>query len=502
MKKYILALDQGTTSSRAILFDEAMEPVSSAQYPFTQYFPKPGYVEHDPEEILDSQFRAMRDAVSNAGVMPSEIAAIGIANQRETALAWDKATGKPLCNAIVWQCRRTSDICEQLKNDGKAELIKSITGLPVDPYFSGTKYKWILENIPKAANLAAEGRLAFGTVDSWLIWNLTDGGLHITDVTNASRSMLFDIGKLRYDEELCNLLGVPLDSLPKVMPSGGLYGHISTKKYLLGEFDGIPICSAIGDQQASLFGQRCFSVGDTKNTYGTGCFTLMNVGTASDIRAEGIITTVGWQYGGKTVWALEGSVFNAGSSIQWLRDQLGIISTAAECDTLAESISTNGGVYLVSAFSGLGTPYWDMYARGGIFGLTRGTTKAHIARATLEGIAYQVFDLVKTMESASSRKVGTLMADGGASVSRFLMQFQADLLGTDVICPPYSEITALGAAMLAGLVSGVLREDDLTDIGSGRHKKYSPSIGEEERSRLISEWHSAVERVMSKNGKF
>ena len=502
MKKYILALDQGTTSSRAILFDEDMEPVSSAQYPFTQYFPKPGYVEHDPEEILDSQFRAMRDAVSNAGVMPSEIAAIGIANQRETALAWDKATGKPLCNAIVWQCRRTSDICEQLKNDGKSELIKRITGLPVDPYFSGTKYKWIFENIPKAAGLATEGRLAFGTVDSWLIWNLTDGGLHITDVTNASRSMLFDIGKLRYDEELCNLLGVPLDSLPKVMPSGDLYGHITTKKYLLGEFDGIPICSAVGDQQASLFGQRCFSVGDTKNTYGTGCFTLMNVGAASDIRAEGIITTVGWQYGGKTVWALEGSVFNAGSSIQWLRDQLGIISTAAECDTLAESISTNGGVYLVSAFSGLGTPYWDMYARGGIFGLTRGTTKAHIARATLEGIAYQVFDLVKTMESASSRKVGTLMADGGASVSRFLMQFQADLLGTDVICPPYSEITALGAAMLAGLVSGVISEDDLTDIGRGRHKKYSPSIGEEERSRLISGWHSAVERVMSKNGKF
>lgn len=496
MKKYIVALDQGTTSSRAIIFDKDAKIVSSAQYSFKQYFPKPGWVEHDANEILDSQFRALRDAVSNAGITPKEIAAIGIANQRETTVAWNKETGEAIGKAIVWQCRRTADICEKLVADGYEDKIKKITGLPIDAYFSGTKCKWILENNDKAKKLAEEGKLAFGTIDSWLIWNLSGGKLHITDVTNASRTMLFDINKLCYDEWLCDILGIPIDTLPKVMPSGEVYGKIDTERFVLGEFCGIPICSALGDQQAALFGQQCFEIGDAKNTYGTGCFTLMNIGNESNVRAPGLITTVGWQFDGKTSWALEGSVFNAGSSIQWLRDQLGIIKNAADCDSLAESVSDNAGVYLVSAFSGMGAPHWDMYARGGILGITRGTTAAHIARATLEGIAFQVYDLVKTMENASGRKIPTLKADGGASASRFLMQFQSDLLDTEVLVPSVAETTAKGAAFMAGLACGFWQNiDDLPkDISDARI--FSSKMDSDERKTLIKDWNKAVERVL------
>ncbi len=495
MKKYVIALDQGTTSSRAVIFNENGKEVAKAQYPFEQYFPNPGWVEHDPNEILETEFRALRDAVSSSGISVSEIAAIGITNQRETVIAWDKETGEPAYNAIVWQCRRTADICEKLINDCKEEYIKKVTGLPIDPYFSGTKCKWLIDNIPAVSKLKENGRLAFGTIDSWLIWNLTGGKLHITDVTNASRTMLFDINKLEYDEALCDMLGIPMESLPTVMPSGKMYGVVDSQKYLLGEFSGIPICSALGDQQAALFGQKCFNIGDIKNTYGTGCFTLMNIGQESSIRTKDLITTVGWQYGDKTVWALEGSVFNAGSSIQWLRDQLGIISTAQECTDLAETVDSNGGVYLVSAFNGLGTPYWDMYARGGILGITRGTSKAHIARATLEGIAYQVYDLVKTMESVSGKKIASLKADGGASVSRFLMQFQSDILNTTVLCPESAEITALGAALMAGIVSGVYDIDNLSF--DKNIKLYKPNLSECEINSLIYGWKKAVKRTMN-----
>ena len=495
MKKYVIALDQGTTSSRAVIFDKCSKLLHKAQYPFKQYFPEPGWVEHDPNEILETQFRALRDVVSSSGILPSEIAAIGITNQRETVIAWDKVTGEPAYNAIVWQCRRTADICEEIKSQGHEEYIKQVTGLPIDPYFSGTKCKWLIDNVPKVRELKENGRLAFGTIDSWLIWSLTDGKLHITDVTNASRTMLFDINRLCYDQKLCDILGVPIESLPTVVPSGKVYGEINTAKHLLGEFAGIPICSALGDQQAALFGQKCFNVGDIKNTYGTGCFTLMNIGDDSSVRTNDLITTVGWQYGEETVWALEGSVFNAGSSVQWLRDQLGIISTAAECSELAETVEDNGGVYLVSAFNGLGTPYWDMYARGSIFGITRGTTKAHIARATLEGIAYQVYDLIKTMEKVSSKRVTSLKADGGASVSRFLMQFQSDILNTKVICPESAEITAFGAALMAGITCGFYNKDELE---SGEIKKiYTPKLSQDEIDKLIHGWQKAVKRTLN-----
>ena len=496
MKKYIIALDQGTTSSRAIVFDKSGNIVGSAQYSFKQYFPKPGWVEHNPNEILDSQFRALRDAVANANITPKEIAAIGIANQRETTIAWNKETGEAIGNAIVWQCRRTADICEKLIADGYEKKIKSITGLPIDAYFSATKCKWMLENIPQVKELSEQGKLAFGTVDSWLIWNLSGEKLHITDVTNASRTMLFNINNLCYDKWLCDTMGVSIQSLPKVMPSGEIYGVIDTEKYVLGEFCGIPICSALGDQQAALFGQQCYDIGDTKNTYGTGCFTLMNIGEDKSIRADGLITTVGWQFGDNTRWALEGSVFNAGSSIQWLRDQLGIIKNAADCDGLAESVADNAGVYLVSAFSGMGAPHWDMYARGGVLGITRGTTAAHIARATLEGIAYQVYDLVKTMEKASGRSISSLKADGGASASRFLMQFQSDLLDTEVLVPSVAETTAKGAAFMAGLACGFWQNiDDLPkDISDARI--FSSKMDSDERQYLIKGWNKAVERVL------
>lgn len=489
MKKYILALDQGTTSSRAIVFDKNGEPVGKAQYDFPQIFPKPGLVEHDPKAILRSQFDSMRDAIKNAGISPDEIAAVGITNQRETTVVWDKHTGEPIYNAIVWQCRRTADICEQLVSDGHADEIKKKTGLPVDAYFSGTKIKWILDNVDGAREKAEKGELLCGTVDSWLIWNLTGGKLHITDVTNASRYMIFDIHKLCFDKSLCNLLGIPMSMLPTVVDSSGIYGEISCEA--LKEFSGIPICSAIGDQQAALFGQGCYDVGDIKNTYGTGCFTLMNIGGTPKITND-LITTVGWRLGGKTVYACEGSVFNAGSSVKWLRDSLGIISAAHECDILAESVEDNGGVYFVSAFSGLGAPHWDMNARGSFCGLTRGSTKAHICRAVLEGIAFQVYDLVKTMEREYDCRINTLKVDGGVSVSDIMIQFQSDLLEITVDRPVCVETTAQGAAYLAGLGCGFWKGTDELKQLRKIQRVFTPKADREKCAALVDRWHAAV----------
>lgn len=496
MKKYILALDQGTTSSRAILFSRAGEIVSIAAEDFKQIFPTPGWVEQDPMDILNSQISSLKRAVVDKNISPLDIAAVGITNQRETVIVWDKKSGKPICNAIVWQCRRTADICENLKARGLEDFIKKITGLPIDAYFSGTKIKWILDNVPEARQKAEEGKLLAGTVDSWIIWNLTGGKCHITDVSNASRTMLFDINKLEYSKKLCETLNIPMNMLPKVVSSSEVYGEIDCD--MLPEFKGIPICSAVGDQQASLFGQCCFETGDAKNTYGTGCFTLMNIGQ-KPILSQNLITTVGWKIGDKTVYAAEGSVFNAGSSIKWLRDELGIISKPSECDTLAESLSDNGGVYFVSAFTGLGAPYWDMYARGTLTGLTRGTGRAHICRAVLEGIAYQVTDLVRAMEKEFSCPITVIKVDGGASVSRFLMQFQSDLLSLEVKRPTVTEATAFGAALLAGLAVGFWSstEEISKMVEDKGYTVFSPEISLNQAEELYGEWQRAIRRTKS-----
>lgn len=490
MQKYIAALDQGTTSSRAIIFDAAGNIVGKAQYDFPQLFPKPGWVEHNPMDILHSQISALKDAVAAAGISPGALAAIGITNQRETTVVWDRETGEPIYNAIVWQCRRTADLCEALIHGGHAEKIKSVTGLPVDAYFSATKIKWILNTVEGAKEKAAAGRLLCGTVDSWLIWNLTGRRLHITDVTNASRYMLFDIHRLCFDPFLCDLLAIPMQMLPQVVDSAGSYGEVCCNQ--LSDFAGIPICSAVGDQQAALFGQACFGVGDVKNTYGTGCFTLMNIGNEPKL-AKDLITTVGWKIGPQTVYACEGSVFNAGSAIKWLRDSLGLITTAHECDILAESVPDNGGVYFVSAFSGLGAPHWDMHARGTLVGLTRGAGRAHICRAVLEGIAFQVYDLVKAMETACGIPIQTLKVDGGAAVSDILMQFQADLLCSTVNRPACVETTAQGAAFLAGLGCGMWKS--LEEIQQMRRSSdiFAPRMPAGQRAQFLQQWQKAVQ---------
>ena len=496
MKKYILALDQGTTSSRAILFSRTGEIVSIAAKDFKQIFPTPGWVEQNPMDILESQIDSIKTAVEKENISPKDIAAVGITNQRETVIVWDKKSGKPVCNAIVWQCRRTADICENLKSRGLEDFIKNITGLPIDAYFSGTKIKWILDNVPGARKKAEAGQLLAGTVDSWLIWNLTGGKHHITDLSNASRTMLFDINKLEYSKKLCETLNIPIKMLPKVVASSDIYGEIDCD--MLPEFKGIPICSAIGDQQASLFGQCCFETGDVKNTYGTGCFTLMNIGE-KPILSNNLITTIGWKIGEKIIYAAEGSVFNAGSSIKWLRDELGIISKPSECDTLAESLEDNGGVYFVSAFTGLGAPYWDMYARGTLTGLTRGTGRAHICRAVLEGIAYQVTDLVRAMEKEFSCPITIIKVDGGASVSRFLMQFQSNMLSLEVKRPIVTEATAFGAAMLAGLAIGFWSstEEIAKMVEDKGYTVFSPEISLAEADGLYSLWQTAVRRTKS-----
>ncbi len=494
MNDYVIALDQGTTSSRAIIFDKQGEIKTVAQYQFPQIYPKPGWVEHDPKVILSSQLRALAGAFEKSGLSAIDIAGIGVTNQRETTIVWDKYTGEPVYNAIVWQCRRTAAICDKLAGDGLGAYIRDKTGLLIDAYFSGTKIKWILDNVNGARERAEKGELLFGTVDTWLIWNLTGGQVHVTDYTNASRTMLFNIDTLSWDEDLCRYLGIPMCMLPTPVPNSMIYGHVAPGIPGLNSLAGTPICGIAGDQQAALLGQGCINPGDAKNTYGTGCFALLNAGEKSVRSVSGLLTTVAWSINGKTNYCIEGSVFNAGSSIQWLRDELGLISTSQECSDLAETVSDNGGVYVVSAFTGLGAPHWDMYARGAIVGLTRGCTKAHIARATLEGIAYQVKDLLDAMEVDSGKPLSVLKVDGGASVSDVMMQFQADILNKPIDRPRMVETTAFGAAFLAGLATGVW--DDISDITNIRKSQriFTPKMPQEEAQKYLREWKRAVER--------
>lgn len=495
MNGYVVALDQGTTSSRAIVFDAKGVPVTIAQYPFPQIYPKPGWVEHDPMVILETQLRALAEAFEKSELSPTDIAGIGITNQRETTIVWDKATGKPVYNAIVWQCRRTAPICDKLAAEGLGDYVRDKTGLLIDAYFSGTKIKWILDNVEGAREKAERGELLFGNVDSWLIWNLTGGKAHVSDYSNCSRTMLFDINTLEWDKTLCDRLGIPMSMLPKPVPSSMIYGRVTPGITGLEMLAGIPVCGSAGDQAAALIGQGCIEKGQAKNTYGTGCFTLLNTGEQSVRSASGLVTSVAWSVGGKTTYALEGSVFNAGSSIQWLRDEVGLLSTSSECEALANSVPDNGGVYLVSAFTGLGAPRWDMYARGTIVGLTRGSKKAHIARAALEGIAYQVKDLLDAMELDAGEPLSVLRVDGGASVNNFMMQFQSDILRKPIDRPKMVETTAFGAAFLAGLAVGVW--NDMSDIAGIREsdRVFTPQMDEDEAAALHHKWLRAVERA-------
>ncbi len=487
--QYILALDQGTTSSRAILFNSYGQIVSEGQKEFPQIYPQPGYVEHNPVQILESQLFAIREAINQAEISVEEIAAIGITNQRETTVAWDAKTGIPICNAIVWQCRRTAELCEELKAEGWEPYIREKTGLIIDAYFAGTKMKWILDHVPEARILAAEGRLRFGTVDSWLIYSLTEGERFVTDVTNACRTMLFDIHTLQWDQKLLERLGIPKSALPEVVESSGVIGMCHSS--VLGRE--IPIAGIAGDQHAALFGQCCFEKGMTKNTYGTGCFVLMNTGETPVESKNGLLTTIGWSIGGKVTYALEGSAFNAGSAINWLRDGLHLIQKPADADRMAESVEDNGGVYFVPAFTGLGAPYWDMYARGSILGLTRGATDAHLARAVLESIAFESWDLFHAMEEDAGVTIPQLRVDGGASRSRFLMQLQSTLLGCPVCRPACLETTALGAAMLAGLATGVW--DSMEELSAIWKPQTTYTPGDPSgNSLLLSKWHRAVAR--------
>ncbi len=493
MNGYVLALDQGTTSSRAVLCDANGELHTVAQYPLRQIYPRPGWVEHDPMDILDTILHAMAEAFEKSKLSPTDIAAIGITNQRETTILWDKKTGQPVCNAIVWQCRRTAELCEQLKAQGLGDLIYQRTGLLIDPYFSGTKLRWMLDQSPDLHRRAQAGELLCGTVDSWLIWNLTGRQVHCTDYSNASRTMLFDIDRLCWDEEICKALDIPMSMLPQPVPSSQVYGTVAKGLPGLKALAGIPICGSAGDQQAALFGQGCFREGMAKNTYGTGCFTLMNTGSHSIRCDSGLLTSVAWSIGGKVTYALEGSAFNAGSAIQWLRDQCGVIATSHDVDILAESIPNNGGVYFVPAFTGLGAPYWDSYARGSFFGLTRGSGKAELCRAVLEGIAFEVADLVQTMNEAAPVSISELRVDGGACVSDFMMQFQADLLRLPVNRPENVESTALGAAFLAGLAAGVWSSTEDLEHIRRTQQVFQPVMAIQDRNRALQNWHTAVE---------
>ena len=486
MKQYIMALDQGTTSSRCILFDKAGTICSIAQKEFTQIYPKPGWVEHDPDEILESQLTVARQAMENLGVHPQDVDAIGMTNQRETTIVWEKGTGRPVYNAIVWQCRRTAPMVDELKKAGWEEKIRSRTGLIPDAYFSATKIRWILQNVPGAMEKAKRGELAFGTVDSWLIWNLT-GGRHVTDRTNASRTMLYDIHQLDWDGELLDLLEIPRSMLPEVLPSSSYFG--STRAEFFGA--PLPICGVAGDQQAALFGQGCFEKGQAKNTYGTGCFMLMNTGNTAVASKNGLITTVAASQG-PVQYALEGSVFVGGAAVQWLRDELMVIPSAPDSEKMAAAAGDNGGAYVVPAFSGLGAPYWNSYARGTIVGLTRGFNRNQLVRATLESIAYQVLDLLRAMEMDSGERLRELKVDGGASANNWLMQFQADIMNRRVVRPDCVETTALGAAYLAGLASGFW-----ADLGEIREnwrlgRRLDPQMKGATREKLLKGWHKAV----------
>lgn len=492
-QKFILALDQGTTSSRAIIFNHDGEAIAVAQKPFEQIFPKPGWVEHDANEIWYSQSSVAAEVIAKSDLNGHNIAAIGITNQRETTIVWDKETGIPVYNAIVWQDRRTAKYCDELKEKGWSDKIKEKTGLVIDAYFSGTKVKWILDNVKGVRERAENGELCFGTVDSWLVWKFTRGVMHITDVSNASRTLMFNIHTMEWDKELLELLTIPESMLPEVKQSSEIYGETVTTLFA----SKIPIAGIAGDQQAALFGQMCVEEGMTKNTYGTGCFMLMNTGAKPVLSKNNLLTTVAWKIGGKVTYALEGSVFVGGAAIQWLRDGLGIIRTSAESEKLAASVEDNGGVYFVPALTGLGAPYWDQYARGAIFGITRGTTSAHITRAALEGIAFQVQDLLKSMESDSGKKSTELRVDGGAVENNALMQFQADIFGSDVIRPKVLETTALGAAYLAGLAVGYWKSIDEISKQWAVEKKFEPEMEKDKAKELLHYWKKAVERTMN-----
>ena len=488
MGKYVMALDQGTTSSRCILFDKEGQIRSLAKKEFNQYYPKPGWVEHDPHEIWSSQMAVAMEAMSQIGVDASEIDAIGITNQRETTIIWDKRTGNPIYPAIVWQCRRTADIVDQLEADGLGQKIRERCGLVPDAYFSGTKVKWILDHVEGAREAAKRGELLFGTVDTWLIWKLTHGQVHVTDYTNASRTMLFDINKMDWDQEILDYLDIPRCILPEVKPSSCIYGYSS--ELIIG--GRIPISGAAGDQQASLFGQCCFEPGDVKNTYGTGGFLLMHTGDKAVKSKEGLLTTICVNADGTPGYALEGSVFVCGAAIQWLRDEVQIISSAPETESYCQSVPDTNGVYVVPAFTGLGAPYWDQYARGAILGLTRGAGKAHLIRATVESLAYQVTDVIKAMERDSGVRLSSLRVDGGASANNFLMQFQADLLGTDVVRPSCIETTALGAAYLAGLATGFWKNAEEIRQNWKLEKTCRPEISDAKREKYLQGWQKAV----------
>jgi len=490
MKQYIMALDQGTTSSRCIIFDKQGTMRGVAQKEFTQIYPKPGWVEHNPMEIWSSQISVATEVMAKLGISAEDIAAIGITNQRETTIVWDKITGHPVYNAIVWQCRRTSEMIDDLKKKGLEAYIKDRTGLIPDAYFSGTKIKWILDHVPGAREDAEAGNLLFGTVDTWIIWNLTKGKTFVTDYTNASRTMLFDIKKLTWDEKILKELDIPIQMLPEVKPSSFLYGY--SDRALFGAE--IPIAGTAGDQQAALFGQCCFTKGEAKNTYGTGCFLLMNTGSEAIESKHGLLTTIAASTGPEVQYALEGSVFVAGAAIQWLRDELQLIRTAAESETFAAQVEDTNGVYVVPAFTGLGAPYWDQYARGAIVGVTRGCNRNHIIRATLEAIAYQTQDVLKAMERDSNIQLQSLKVDGGACANRFLMQFQADILDTVVHKPECIETTAQGAAYLAGLAVGFWKDQEEIKSNWALAESFPPGMGKERRESLLTGWKKAVKR--------
>ncbi len=490
MQKYILSLDAGTTSSRAILFDHDGNMCSAAQMEFPQIYPQPGWVEHNAEVIWETQLKVIREALAKEGITLESVAAIGIANQRETTVVWDKNTGEPVCNAIVWQCRRTAEYCDSLKARGLAEEVREKTGLLIDAYFSGTKLRWILENIPGVRARAERGELLFGTIDTWLIWKLTGGKAHVTDYSNASRTMLYNIHRLCWDEEILKILDIPLCMLPEVKPSGSLMGMTDPSVTGIA----VPISGAAGDQQAALFGQACFEPGQAKNTYGTGCFLLMNTGEKPNVSANGLVTTIAWGLGGKINYALEGSIFTAGAAIQWLRDELRLIRTAAETEEAALSVQDSNGAYVVPAFTGLGAPYWDSYARGTIVGITRGVNRNHIIRAVLESIAYQTNDVLTAMQQDSGIRLSSLKVDGGAAANNFLMQFQADVIQAPVLRPACLETTAMGAAFFAGLTVGywASQEELVRTLSIG--SEFKPRRDAEWQRAALKGWHKAVKR--------
>ncbi|MDO4451534.1 MAG: glycerol kinase GlpK [Lachnospiraceae bacterium] len=488
MGKYIMALDAGTTSNRCILFNEKGEMCSVAQKEFTQYFPQPGWVEHDANEIWSTQLGVAVEAMNKIGASAKDIAAIGITNQRETAIVWDKETGEPVYNAIVWQCRRTSDYCDKLKEEGMTEFFRKKTGLVIDAYFSATKVKWILDNVDGAREKAEEGRLLFGTVETWLIWRLTKGRVHVTDYSNASRTMLFNINTLEWDNEILQKLQIPKKMLPEVKPSSCVYGMTDSSFF----GDEIAIGGAAGDQQAALFGQTCFQEGEAKNTYGTGCFLLMNTGEKPVFSNHGLVTTIAWGLDGKVNYALEGSIFVAGAAIQWLRDEMKLIDSAKDSESLAQKVEDTNGCYVVPAFTGLGAPHWDQYARGTIVGITRGVNRYHIIRATLESLAYQVHDVLAAMKADSGISIPALKVDGGASANDFLMQVQADIMDAPVIRPKCVETTAMGAAYLAGLAVGYWADKEDVVKNWQKDKEFKPKITEEEREKKIKGWNKAV----------